>query len=292
MARHALTFRNPLPKGPHSADGYTLRWRGAALMGILNVTPDSFSDGGRYATLEAALRSAKGMLAAGALILDVGGESTRPGAQGVSVAEECDRVLPVLHRLREETDAILSIDSRQPEVAAAALGAGAHLVNDVGGLREPEMLALCAARGVPAVIMHMQGEPQTMQLEPHYDNVSEEVFGFLERQAERALAAGVPSVMLDPGIGFGKTATHNLQLVRDLNRLVALGQPVLLGASRKGTIGKLTGVERAAARDPGSVAFHLYGVDKGAAMVRVHNVAAHRQALDVWHALQGDTVHG
>lgn len=254
-------------------------------MGILNVTPDSFSDGGAFVTLEAARSQAKGMLEAGAFVLDVGGESTRPGAEPVGAAEELDRVLPVIRALREETDALISVDTFKPEVALEAVRAGANLVNDVSGLRDAAMVEVCADAGVPVVIMHMQGNPQTMQRDPSYDDVSEEVFAYLTEAAQRALGAGVPSVVLDPGIGFGKTLAHNLELTRHLGDLTACPYPVLLGASRKGSIGELTGVQNAALRDPGSVAFHLFAAQRGAALLRVHNVTAHAQALSVWNAL-------
>ena len=222
-------------------------------------------------------------------MLDLGGESTRPGAEPVSAAVELDRVLPVLRDLRD-ADVLLSVDTYKPEVAAAALKAGAHLINDVSGLRDPEMVRVCAAAGAPAVVMHMQGTPGTMQQNPHYDDVRLEVQTYLKTTAAQALAAGVPSVMLDPGIGFGKTTEHNLALLRGLPELVALGYPVLLGASRKGLIRVLAGESAAnlpaAERDPGSVALHLWGAAAGVAMVRVHNVRAHAQALKVWEALR------
>ena len=218
---HELRFDKPTPRTEKDAQGYVLRWRGAALMGVLNVTPDSFSDGGRFTALEAALSQAKGMLEAGALILDVGGESTRPGAEPVGAEEELDRVLPVIRVLREETDALISVDTYKPEVALEAVRAGANLVNDVRGLRAAAMVAVCAEEGVPAVIMHMQGDPQTMQKGPYYEDVSEEVFAYLTEAAKRTLSAGVPSVVLDPGIGFGKTLEHNLELTRRLDALTA-----------------------------------------------------------------------
>lgn len=254
-------------------------------MGILNVTPDSFSDGGAYASADAACAQARTMLQEGALVLDVGGESTRPGAEGVSAEVEIDRVRPVIARLAQETRALISIDTSKPEVAQAALRAGAHLVNDVTGLTNPDMVALCVQEGVPAIIMHMQGEPRTMQQDPRYDDVVTEVATFLARQADKALQAGVPSVMIDPGIGFGKTLEHNLALLRNVSRLVALGYPVLVGASRKGIIDRLAAEPVAAARDHGSVVLHLHAASQGAAMLRVHNVAAHHQALRVWEAL-------
>lgn len=254
-------------------------------MGILNVTPDSFSDGGAYPSVTEACLQARTMLQEGALVLDVGGESTRPGSEGVSAEVEIDRVRPVIKRLAQETHALISIDTSKPEVAQAALRAGAHLVNDVTGLRNPDLVRLCADEGVPAIIMHMQGEPRTMQKNPHYDDVVMDVTSFLTRQAERALQAGVPSVMIDPGIGFGKSLQQNLALLRHLHHLVTLGYPVLVGASRKALIDRLAGEPVAARRDPGSVALHLHAASRGAAMLRVHDVGAHHQALRVWQAL-------
>ncbi len=287
----SLTFGYPVPLGTAQGTGtFAWSWAGTALMGILNLTPDSFSDGGQFNQLDAALGHARTLVKDGAQVLDLGGESTRPGAEPVSAEVELDRVLPVLRELRS-AEVILSVDTYKPEVAAAALHAGAHLINDVSGLRDPEMMRVCAAAGAPAVVMHMQGTPRTMQASPHYDDALLEVQTYLKTTAVRALAAGLPSVMLDPGIGFGKTAEHNLALLRGLPDLVALGYPVLLGASRKGLIRALAGESAAdipaAERDPGSVALHLWGAAVGVAMVRVHNVRAHAQALRVWEALRG-----
>lgn len=256
-------------------------------MGILNVTPDSFSDGGLYGTRDAAVAHAHRLVAAGAAVLDVGAESTRPGAEPVPAEVELDRLLPVLAALKG-TPVRVSVDTYKPEVAAAALAAGAHLVNDVSGLRDPEMVRVCAAAGAPAVVMHMQGTPQTMQRAPHYEDVVGEVEAFLRERAEKALEAGVPSVMLDPGIGFGKTPAHNLALLRGLGALVRLGHPVLLGASRKGVVRFLTGAETLQERDAGSLALHLWGAQQGARMVRSHDVGAHVHALRAWAALSAE----
>ena len=285
-ARHSLTFGFPAPLAERSPDGFVWRWSGVAVMGVVNLTPDSFSDGGRLSSVNAAVRHAETLVAEGAQILDLGGESTRPGAEPVSAEVELGRVLPVLRALRG-VNAVLSVDTYKPEVAAAALEAGAHLVNDVTGFRDPEMARVCAAAGAPAVLMHMQGLPGTMQNAPQYENVALEVRTFLADAATRALGAGVPSVMLDPGVGFGKTLAHNLALLRALPDLAALGPPVLLGASRKGLIRALAGESRPEGRDPGSLALHLWGAQQGVATVRVHNVAAHVQALRVWEAIGG-----
>ncbi|TSA85623.1 dihydropteroate synthase [Deinococcus detaillensis] len=280
-----LHFGFPVPGALRHAHGYTLRWASCAVMGIVNVTPDSFSDGGRGA--EAALIHAEQLLQDQALILDIGGESTRPGAEPVDAATELDRVLPVIRGLRGSS-AVISVDTLKPEVADAALRAGAHLVNDVSGLRDPQMQVVCAQHAAPACLMHMQGQPQTMQLFAHYEDVVAEVFGFLRSQAEQAKAAGVPSLLLDPGIGFGKTLTHNLTLLRHLSELTAGESPVLVGGSRKRFLGTLSGEPHAAAstRDAASLALHLHAARHGSALVRVHDVRSHVLALRVQAALE------
>lgn len=282
-----LTFAHPVPGAAHSPDGYRVAWRGVALMGVVNITPDSFSDGGRYLAIEAAVAQAKALVAQGALMVDLGAESSRPGAEPVSAEEELARLLPVLEGLRD-LPALISVDTAKPAVAGAALAAGAHLINDIGGLREAAMLEVCAGYRAPVVVMHMQGQPRTMQEAPHYQDVVAEVAKFLAEAAERAISAGVPSVILDPGIGFGKTLAHNLALLRELNRL-ALGHPVLVGVSRKRLIGELSGVAEPGLRDSGSIAAGLYAAAQGAALLRVHKVAEHLQALRVWQALHEES---
>lgn len=261
-------------------------WTGPAVVGVLNVTPDSFSDGGAHGSVEAALAAGMQMAEAGALFVDVGGESTRPGAAPVGEDAELERVLPVVEGLSARGVRV-SIDTRHPAVAEAAVAAGAALVNDVSGLRDARMVEVCAAAGVPAVIVHMRGDPRTMQLDPTYDDVVSEVTEYLLEAAERALAAGVPSVVIDPGIGFGKTIEHNLDLLRATGRLAEYGHPVMVGASRKGFIGRLSGVEQPRGRLAGSLAAHLYVAERGAALLRVHDVEAHRQALSILSALFG-----
>lgn len=283
---HRLTFGRPAPGAQRTPRGWEWRWTGAAVMGILNVTPDSFSDGGRHAALQDALAAAQAMREAGVVILDIGGESTRPGAAPVPAHEELDRVLPVIRALRS-ADVLLSVDTMKPEVAAEALRAGAHLINDVTGLRDPQMRRVCAEAGAPACVMHMQGDPQTMQAAPHYADVVAEVHGYLRAQAREALDAGVPDVLLDPGIGFGKTLEHNLSLLRALPDLTAGPHPVLIGASRKRLIDFMASVPHAADRDPGTLALHLHAARCGAAVVRAHAAAAHVQALRVQAALSG-----
>jgi dihydropteroate synthase len=253
-------------------------------MGVLNVTPDSFSDGGRFARFDAAVAHGRRLAAEGAAIIDVGGESTRPGATPVRLDIEIDRVVPVVAALAAAVDALISIDTRHPPVAEAAIEAGARLVNDVSGLREAAMVEVCAGAGVPAVAMHMLGDPTTMQVEPAYDDVVEDVSAWLAERRRAALDAGVPAVIIDPGIGFGKTVEHNLALLDAIDRLG--DGPVLVGASRKRFIGVVAGVDDPAARDAGSIAAHLHAVRRGAAIVRAHDVGGHVQALAVAAALR------
>jgi len=277
--RHQLRLGSSLADGRGSLD-----WRGAALVGVLNVTPDSFSDAGEHAGTAAAVAAGLRLQGEGALIVDVGGESTRPGATGVDEREELRRVLRVVEALAGE-GVVVSIDTRKPRVAAAALEAGAAIVNDVGGLTDPDMARVCADAGAPAVVVHMRGEPRTMQAAPEYLDVVGEVEAFLVERAGSALAAGVPSVVIDPGIGFGKNLDHNLALLRATDRLAAHALPLMVGASRKSFIGRITGEELPAARVPGSLGAHLWAAANGAALLRVHDVAAHAQALAVWSAI-------
>jgi dihydropteroate synthase len=260
------------------------------VMGVLNATPDSFSDGGRFFDSEAALAHALKLAAEGADIVDVGGESTRPGAEPVSEQDEIARVVPVIAKLRAASDVAISIDTMKPAVARAAVAAGATIWNDVTALSfAGDSLATAAELGCEVVLMHMQGEPRSMQKEPHYDNVVGEVCAELAARAEAAMAAGVARerIWLDPGIGFGKHATrHNLPLIAGLDRLVSLGFPVLLGVSRKSFIGALDAGAPADRRLGGSIAAALAGAQAGVAAVRVHDVAETRQALSVWQAIQ------
>src|SRR5690606_8209109 len=249
-------------------------------------TPDSFSDGGATYAAEAAVAAGLRLAAEGALIVDVGGESTRPGAAAVDADEELARVLPVVAALAER-GVVVSVDTRKPLVAERALAAGAALVNDVSGLRDPRMVAVCAAAGAPAVIVHMRGEPATMQQDPRYDDVVADVGAYLAAAAGRALDAGVPSVVLDAGLGFGKTVEHNLARLHATPRLAALGDPVLGGAWRKSSLGRLAGGPEPRGRLAATVAAHLPAARRGAARLRVRDVAAHRQALAVAAALDG-----
>lgn len=257
-------------------------------MGILNITPDSFFDGGRRFDPSVAVADGVEMAARGADILDIGGESTRPGAAPVSEEEEMARVLPVVRGLRARVGAPISIDTYKAKVARAALDAGADIVNDISALRfDPEMAALVAAEKVPLILMHMQGTPRTMQKDPQYGDVVREVRDFLAAQLYAALDAGVShdAVILDPGIGFGKTVEHNLLLLRGLPMLAALGQPLLVGASRKTFIGRILGAEPPD-RLEGSLAAAVAAVLSGVNIVRVHDVAETRKALRVADALR------
>ncbi len=262
---------------------------GPVLVGILNVTPDSFSDGGAFFDPEAAAARAATMLDEGARVVDVGGESTRPGSDPVSPDEEVLRVVPVIERLAaERPGAMVSVDTYRAATAEAALRAGAGVVNDVTALRgDPRMAPLVAEAGCPVVLMHMKGEPKTMQREPRYDDVVREVRDFLAERAEFALSAGVRpgNVIVDPGIGFGKNLEHNLELLRGLDAIVELGFPVLIGASRKSFLGKITGVQEASERVFGTVATSVVAYGRGATLFRVHDVRANREALAVAEAV-------
>ena len=263
------------------------------VMGIVNLTPDSFSDGGRHLAFDAALAEARRLIADGAEILDLGAESTRPGAEPVAAEVEIARLVPLIEALAAETGAPVSVDTMKPEVARAAVAAGATLWNDVTALGfAPDSLAVAAELGCEVVLMHMQGEPRTMQHEPRYDDVVAEVCAFLAARAARAEAAGVARerIWLDPGLGFGKHRTrHNLPLLAGLGAVTALGYPVLLGASRKSFIGALDPAGAAAPQDRvgGSIAAALAGAAAGVAAVRVHDVRETRQALAVWAAIEG-----
>ncbi|TAJ71165.1 MAG: dihydropteroate synthase [Phenylobacterium sp.] len=258
-------------------------------MGIVNATPDSFSDGGRFLAPEAALDHARRLIAEGADILDVGAESTRPGAQPVTAEAEVERLVPLIAAIRAEGSVPVSVDTMKPQVARAAMAAGATIWNDVTALRHaPESLATAADLGCEVVLMHMKGEPRTMQAEPHYDDVVGEVAAFLAERARAAMAAGVAreKIWLDPGIGFGKhMLRHNLPLMAGLDRIVALGFPVLLGASRKAFIGALDGGAGPDQRLGGSIAAALAGASAGVAAVRVHDVRETVQALAVQAAI-------
>lgn len=260
------------------------------IMGILNVTPDSFSDGGRYTGVEAAVRQAQTMIDEGADIIDVGGESTRPGSKPVSADEQIRRVIPAITAIRDISPTIrISIDTTSSEVAAAALWAGATLINDISaGLGDPKMLPLAAASETPIVLMHMQGTPQTMQENPYYDDAVAEVKAALQGRIVEALAAGVKpgNIVIDPGIGFGKRKQDNLELLAHLEQFVALGYPVLLGTSRKRFMGNICNVAEPSELVTASAVTTALGVMAGVTMFRVHDVKANRQAADVAWAIK------
>ncbi|NII10926.1 dihydropteroate synthase [Oleiagrimonas sp. C23AA] len=261
------------------------------VVGVLNITPDSFSDGGRFVDHDAALEHALAMVEAGADMIDVGGESTRPGAAEVGPDEELQRVVPLIERLAAASDVAIGIDTSKPDVMRAAVGAGAGLINDVYALRREGALETAAALGVPVCVMHMQGQPRDMQAAPAYDDVVGEVHRFLAERVFACQMAGIDvnQVLVDPGFGFGKTLEHNLELLRQLERFDNLGGGLYVGLSRKSMIGALTGRETPGERGAGSVAAALIAAQRGAHLVRVHDVAPTRDALAVWQAVhQGD----
>lgn len=263
------------------------------VMGVVNVTPDSFSDGGRFASPAAAIEHGLRLIEDGADLLDIGGESTRPGARAVDAEDEWRRVAPVLEGLRG-AGVPLSLDTRKPEVIRRAIDLGVDMINDVSGFATDDALAAVAGAPAALCVMHMRGEPFTMQCEPAYRDVTDEVFAYLYARLEALQAVGVARsrVVLDPGIGFGKTIEHNVTLIRRLPRLVALGQPVLIGLSRKSLIGALTGGTRVADRLAGSIAGALASAAHGARIVRVHDVRETVQALAVWRALADEESDG
>ena len=271
------------------AGGRRLDLAAPVVMGVLNVTPDSFSDGGRHATFEAALRAAESMLEAGAALVDVGGESTRPGAAPVPAEEELRRVLPVVHELVGQ-GALVSLDSSKPEVIGPCLEAGVHLVNDVRALGLQGALEAVAASGAAACLMHMQGDPGSMQRDPRYADPVAEVGAFLAARVEACIAAGIgrDRLLVDPGFGFGKTLGHNLALLRGLPRVAALagGLPLLAGLSRKSMIGAITG-RPVGERLAGSLALAIAAVEGGARIIRTHDVAETVDALRAWSAFRG-----
>ena len=257
------------------------------IMGIVNVTPDSFSDGGDYLTVDAAVAHALRLVEEGADVLDIGGESTRPGADDVSIEEELARTIPVIERLAKDCAVPISIDTSKPEVMRAAVAAGAGMINDVYALRREGALDAAAELGVPVVLMHMLGAPRSMQDDPVYDDVVDEVHRFLAERIFSAEMAGIDKkkIVIDPGFGFGKTTAHNVTLLARLERFVDLGVPVLAGLSRKRSIGEIVGREAPHARVHASVAAHLIAVQRGARILRVHDVAATVDALKVWKAV-------
>jgi dihydropteroate synthase len=263
---------------------------GCLVMGILNVTPDSFSDGGQFLDAGRAIAHALGMAAQGAAILDIGGESTRPGSQPVPPAEQVRRVAPIIGALAEKIDIPISIDTHHLEVARAALQAGASILNDITALSDPQMAELAAQQQVPVILMHMQGTPATMQVEPRYADVVADVRDFLLQRGEKARSFGIPKerIFIDPGIGFGKTLAHNLLLLRHLDQFVATGYRVLAGPSRKAFICKLTGKERPADRVFGTAAAVALCAAAGVSIVRVHDVGEMLDVVKVTNAIRSN----
>jgi len=283
--------------GQDAISGVPMRWKTrhsthdlssrGMIMGILNVTPDSFSDGGRHDGLQEALRQARRMIEEGADIIDVGGESTRPGADPVGPEAEIDRVVPVIEALRAEWHGLVSIDTMKAEVARAALTAGADIVNDVSGLRDPAMVGVCVESGCGVVAMHMQGEPRTMQAAPNYVDVVREVREFFEQQLIAFTEAGMDPecVAFDPGIGFGKSLEHNLELLRGLDRLQVADRPLLIGLSRKSFIGKILESDRIEDREWPTVALTAWTRESGARIHRVHEVRPNHESLRMIEAV-------
>jgi dihydropteroate synthase len=275
---HWLARDRTLPLGPRPL-----------VMGIVNVTPDSFSDGGLFASTPAAVEHALRLAGEGADILDIGGESTRPGSQPVSLGEELARVIPVVRAVAEQTRVPISVDTTKAEVARQAVAAGAAIINDItAGRGDPEMVDVVRESGAGVILMHMQGTPETMQLNPHYEDVVDEVSGFLRERTDAFVRAGVPAerIAIDPGIGFGKTFEHNMTLLRDLGELASIGRPVVLGVSRKGMLGQITGRPRGE-RLAASLAAACYCAARGAAHVlRVHDVAPAVDAARVIGAIE------
>ena len=275
-----------------SSKGRKLDLAAPQIMGILNVTPDSFSDGARYQHLDKALFHAEQMIRDGASIIDIGGESTRPGADEVSLDEELSRVIPVIERLASELDVWLSVDTYKPEVMNESIRAGAHLINDICALQEPGALSVVAESGVPVCLMHMQGKPRTMQQAPHYNNLCGEIYAFFQERINTALVAGIKKehLILDPGFGFGKTLEQNYELLGRLDHFHTLDLPLLVGMSRKSMIGQL--LDRPVTeRTAGSIAAALFAVQQGASIIRVHDVKETADALHVFMHAMGFARH-
>jgi dihydropteroate synthase len=273
----------------HSTDSLSraLRAGRPLVCGILNVTPDSFSDGGLFSSPERAVEHGRRLAGEGADLIDVGGESTRPGSRAPTLPEELDRVVPVVEALAGQVPVPLSVDTSRPEVMRAAVAAGARMVNDVRALQRPGALEAAAQLGVPVCLMHMPCSPETMQRDPRYGDVVPEVRAFLDARIAACLDAGIPAehVVVDPGFGFGKTLAHNVALLASLHAFTGLGVPVMVGLSRKSMLGRLTGRD-VGDRLPGSLAAALVAVQRGAAVLRVHDVAATRDVLAVWDAVR------
>ena len=270
--------------------GRELDFERVRIMGVLNATPDSFSDGGEFFDLEAALEQIAQMTEEGADVIDIGGESTRPGSQGVDEAEEIRRVIPILERMNLDKGPLVSVDTSKAGVARAALEAGVHMINDVTGLRDPGMRAVIAGYGAAAVAMHMKGEPRTMQANPEYEDLMGELSGYLRESARQAEGDGIRSVLVDPGVGFGKSWDHNLEILRRMGELRELGHPLVVGVSRKSFIGAITGVEAAGERLIGSKVAEAFAVVGGADVIRTHDVGAAVEAARMGEAVRRGSV--
>ncbi|MCD4754628.1 MAG: dihydropteroate synthase [Deltaproteobacteria bacterium] len=268
---------------------HTFHWGSRTyIMGVINVTPDSFSDGGKFSSPEGARRQAALLVAAGADILDIGGESTRPFSEPVTLEEELRRVIPVIREIRKISDCLISVDTMKAEVAEAALYEGADIINDISALRfDPKMADVASAFEAPVVLMHMKGSPKDMQVDPYYEDVVGEVKGFLEKRMAWANSKGIPKekILIDPGIGFGKNFQDNLILINRLEEFTELGVPVMVGVSRKAFLGAIAGIEEAGKRDVATLGAIAVSAMRGANLVRVHNVALTRQVLQVVDAI-------
>ena len=255
------------------------------IMGILNVTPDSFSDGNRFIDVDKAVEHAKQMIKDGADMIDIGGESSRPGSDPVPEEAELKRVKPVIEKLAKETNVPISIDTYKPKVAEECLRSGAGIVNDITGLKNNDMVKIAAEYKAPVIIMHMLGSPKTMQEDISYDNVIDDIKDFFRERIEKAKQAGITQIMLDPGIGFGKTTEHNLQILRRLNEFKELDCPILIGTSRKSFIGKILDIDDAKQRVSGTIASNIIAINNGADIIRVHDVKEHKEALKIIEAI-------
>ncbi|MDP3183534.1 MAG: dihydropteroate synthase [Desulfobaccales bacterium] len=276
--------------GPRQAWEALLNTPRSLIMGVINVTPDSFSDGGRFFDHQDALAQVRALAAGGADLLDIGGESTRPYADSVPLEEELRRVLPLIEAITQETSLPISIDTYKAPVARAALAAGASLINDISALRfDKDMAPLAAENQVPVVLMHMQGTPRDMQLKPHYGDLIGEIKVFFQERLQFAISQGIPRelLILDPGIGFGKTFQHNLEILNNLDAFLDLGCPLMIGPSRKAFIGHLLNLPNGEVRDVGTLAAVAIAVQRGARIIRTHNAAYTRQFLTVWEAILG-----
>jgi dihydropteroate synthase len=279
-------YDDPFPAGPPGLDLSDP----PLLMGVLNVTPDSFSDGGRYTSTDDAVRAALDMVAEGAALVDIGGESTRPGADPLSEEEEAARVLPVVAALATSLPGRLSVDTYKARVAAKAVAAGAYMINDISALRmDPEMVAVVRDAGCPVILMHMLGEPKTMQVAPSYGDVVEDLYAFFAERLEWAVANGLKeeNLLIDPGLGFGKTTAHNLAILRGLETFRSLGRPIVVGASRKRFLGEILGIDEASARDEATAATTVLAVSSGVHVLRVHRVGVNRDAVRIALAVRG-----